>query len=179
MTTGGPARESDGRQADAGPSPGLAPRASQRNDAKTGPPDDVRELQQEVERAREQLAATVDQLVAKADVKARARDKTAELTGRAKDKADRTRAQAIAGAGTMRDQLASKTADTGQKAKFATQQFSGWLAGTGAHVREAMPEPVQRAVVKGASSARQYYVPLAAAAALMAGYLVVRSRRRR
>jgi hypothetical protein len=89
MTTGGPARKSNGPRAEAGAAPGIAPQATPRSDAETGPPDDVEQLRQEVEQTREQLGATVEQLVAKVDVKARARDKAAELTGRAKDAAGR------------------------------------------------------------------------------------------
>jgi Protein of unknown function (DUF3618) len=180
MTTGKSTRKSKGRQAGAGRSPAIAPRATPRGIAKTAPPDDVVELRQEVEKTREQLGATVERLVARADVKARARDKATELTGRAKDKVERTRAQAVAGAGTVRDQLASKTADASQKAQSVTEQVSGRLAAAGTPVREVTPEPVLLAAAKGASSARRYRVPLAAAAgALMAGYLAVRSRRKR
>lgn len=150
MTSGGPARKSSGPQTGAGPAPDIAPQATPQGDAETGPPDDVEQLRQEVEQTREQLGATVEQLVAKADVKARARGKAAELTGRAKDKAGRAGAQAVAGAGTVRDQLASTTADASQKAKSVTGQFSGQLAAAGA-----------------------------AAGALIVGYLVVRRRRKR
>ena len=43
------------------------------------------ELQQEIERTREHLGQTVDELAAKADVKSRARAKTAEVKGKAAD----------------------------------------------------------------------------------------------
>jgi hypothetical protein len=43
------------------------------------------EIQQEIERTREHLGETVDELAAKADVKARARVKAAEVTARARD----------------------------------------------------------------------------------------------
>jgi Protein of unknown function (DUF3618) len=180
MTTGRPARKSSGPQAGADPSPGTAPQATPLSDAETGPPDDVEQLRQEVERTREQLGATVEQLAAKADVKARARHKAAELTGKAKDQAGRAGAQAVAGAGTVRDQLASTTADASEKAKSVTGQFSGRLAVAGARVDAAMPPTARRAVAKGAGRARQYRVPLAVAAcALMVGYLIVRRRTKR
>ena len=47
-------------------------------------PVDEAELRQEIERTREQLGETVEQLAAKTDVKGRARAKAAELAGRAK-----------------------------------------------------------------------------------------------
>ena len=40
------------------------------------------DIQQEIARTREHLGETVDELAARADVKARARDKAAELSGR-------------------------------------------------------------------------------------------------
>ncbi len=47
----------------------------------------VQEIQQEIERTREHLGETVDELAAKADVKARARAKAAEAKARAQDMA--------------------------------------------------------------------------------------------
>jgi hypothetical protein len=45
------------------------------------------EIEQEIERTREHLGETVDELAAKADVKARARVKAAEVRARARDRA--------------------------------------------------------------------------------------------
>jgi Protein of unknown function (DUF3618) len=45
------------------------------------------ELQQEIERTREHLGQTVDELTAKADVKARAQVKAAQIRTRARDRA--------------------------------------------------------------------------------------------
>lgn len=49
-------------------------------------PDDEQELRQDIERTREQLGETVEQLAAKADVKARTRAKAADLAGQVKGK---------------------------------------------------------------------------------------------
>jgi hypothetical protein len=46
-----------------------------------------------MEQTREKLGETVEQLAAKADVKARAQDKASQLTGRLKDKAGQARQQ--------------------------------------------------------------------------------------
>lgn len=45
------------------------------------------EIQQEIERTRERLGETVDELAARADMKARARDKAAEMRAKAQDRA--------------------------------------------------------------------------------------------
>jgi Protein of unknown function (DUF3618) len=59
-------------------------------------PDDERQLAEEIEQTREQLGETVQALTAKADVKVRAQDKVAELTGRLKDTAGQAAQQAEA-----------------------------------------------------------------------------------
>ena len=51
----------------------------------TSDPASAAELQQEIEQTREHLGQTVNELAAKADVKSRARAKTAEVKGKAAD----------------------------------------------------------------------------------------------
>lgn len=58
------------------------------------PPDDAQQLHQEIERTRESLGATVEQLAAKIDVKSRARAKATELTGQLTSQAKSATAQA-------------------------------------------------------------------------------------
>jgi hypothetical protein len=73
-------------------------------------PGDAQALREEIERTRERLGATVEQLAAKADVKgrarARARARAAELAGqvtrRARSTAAQAREQAADGAGAAR-----------------------------------------------------------------------------
>jgi hypothetical protein len=184
MTTSRPARKPAERRA-AGQVPGDgAPRTAPQADADAGPPDDIQELREEIEQTREQLGETVEQLAAKADVKARARNKAAELTGRVKDKTSQARIHAAARVGSAHDHLASKTGGTTQRAMSvgseAKEQLSGRVRAAAAPVWEAMPEGVQQAVAKGASSARQRRAPLAVAAgALISGCLAVRWWRKR
>jgi hypothetical protein len=52
------------------------------------------EIQQEIEQTREHLGETVEELAAKADVKARARAKAAEMKARAQAKATEMKARA-------------------------------------------------------------------------------------
>jgi len=47
-------------------------------------PETRQEIEQEIEQTRERLGQTVEELAAKADVPARARQKAAEVTGRVK-----------------------------------------------------------------------------------------------
>jgi succinyl-CoA synthetase beta subunit len=49
-------------------------------------PDSASEIQREIEQTREHLGQTVEQLAAKADVKTRARAKAGEIRARAQDK---------------------------------------------------------------------------------------------
>jgi LPXTG-motif cell wall-anchored protein len=68
--------------------------------------DEARQLKEEIERTREHLGETVDQLVDKADVKGRAKAQAAELTGRAKS----TAADAVV---KVREQVTATKAKTG------------------------------------------------------------------
>jgi hypothetical protein len=65
-------------------------------DAPPGQPDDPQELREEIERTREHLGQTVEALVAKVDVKARAQDEASRLIGRLKAAAVQARKQAAA-----------------------------------------------------------------------------------
>lgn len=128
---------------------GTMPEKSARDE--TGlPAIDAERLRQEIEQTRENLGATVEQLVAKADVKSRAQAKAAELAEQAKSAVAQAREQAAARAGSARGALAAKTADARRKAAGA---------------RHAAPGPVRQTAARGAVMARQYWAPLSAAAA--------------
>jgi hypothetical protein len=97
-----------------------------------------------------------------------------------KSKADQARQGAAAKAETVLGQLADKTTAARQKAQSVGEAGKGQIHKQVAPVWEAAPEPVRQAVTRGASSARQRRVPLVAAvAALVLGYLVVRRWKRR
>lgn len=173
MTTSGRARKPAGqRAAKADTSVGTGrptdemPETASRTDAAPAAPDDPLELEREIERTREQLGETVELLAAKADVKQRAQVKATELSERVKTRAGQARQKAAARGGSVRSQLAA-TAATARK-RAAAAATPAW---------ESAPEPVRQAVAKGASTARQRRVPLAAAAgALIVGYLAVKWR---
>ncbi len=112
-------------------------------------PDDARQLELEIERTREQLGATVQELFARADVKARARAKATEVSGKYQRTLVQARNQATIRAGSIRSQVAGT-----------------W---------EAMPKQVRRTVTKGASGAREHWMPLAiTAGVVIASCLAVR-----
>jgi hypothetical protein len=75
------------------------------------PPDGPEELKQEIERTREQLGETVAALAARADVKAQARAKVSQATGRLRSRAAQARQQAAAAA----DRLSKVTPDPVQR----------------------------------------------------------------
>ena len=60
------------------------------------------EIQQEIDRTRERLGETVDELAAKADVKARTQAKAAEMKARAQGKATEMKAKATEVSGQVR-----------------------------------------------------------------------------
>ena len=63
---------------------GTLPAGSAGHDTVPAVPADAQRLRAEIERTREDLGATVEQLAAKLDVKSRARVEAAELAGRIK-----------------------------------------------------------------------------------------------
>jgi hypothetical protein len=157
-----------------------APESAAQGSGEPAVPDDERELRQEIEQTREQLGETVEQLAAKADVKGRMRDKAAQLTGQAKSKAAQTRVKAADRAAGVRRQATGKPAVAYQKAAAVAGKGTGQLRARAAPVWQAIPEPVREVVSKGASTAKQRRVPLAATLlALGAGFVAFRWWRRR
>jgi hypothetical protein len=140
-------------------------------------PDDVQQLEAQIERTREQLGATVDQLAAKVDVKSRARAKAAELAERAKATGQAGLAKAA--------ELAGRAKATGQAGQAKATELSGRATGAAKSVttgirEQASTERMRQVAAKGASTARERPVPLAVAAAvLVAAYLVIRQWRKR
>lgn len=63
------------------------------------PPESQQALTEDIDRTRQELGETVEALVARADVKARARDKTAEVAGRVSSTASQAKEQAAARVG--------------------------------------------------------------------------------
>jgi len=84
-------------------------------------PDDPEELKAAIEQTREELGRTVEQLVAKTDVKARAQAKATDLTQRAKDATSQMRRQA----GSARKQLAGSYQASGPLKQAVTQGIEG------------------------------------------------------
>ena len=127
-------------------------------DAAPGQPNDPEALREEIERTREHLGQTVEALVAKADVKARAQDEAGRLIGRLKARVIGARQQAAARAVEARRQAADKTAGPRQKA-----------SAQGRHVRRQVADstagPRQQAASVGGSVAEQVRPHAAAVAA--------------
>jgi hypothetical protein len=149
----------------------------------TAPPDDLRQLEAEIERTREQLGETLRELIARADVKGLARAKAAELGGRVKDTTSQARKTAAAGAVNVRSQVADKTAAARQKATTAgvarKDQLRNRAAAVSAPAWQATPEQVRRAVTNGANGAKERWIPLTlAAGVLIVGCLALRQWRR-
>jgi hypothetical protein len=101
-----------------------------------GPPDDPQGLQQEIERTREHLGETVEALMAKVDVKARAQDEASRLIGRLKLRVVQARQQAAARAGQARRQAADKAAEAREQAAARAGQVQGQAVDKAAGARE-------------------------------------------
>ncbi len=143
------------------------------------PANDPKQLEAEIERTRQQLGETVQELASRVDVRSRARAKAAELSGRMKTTTLQARQNAASRAGGVRSQVTNRTAAVRQRATSAgaggRDQLRNRAAAVGAPVWQATPEPVRRAVTKGANGARERWMLLAGAAGvLIVGYLAVR-----
>lgn len=194
MTTGQGAErpaEPPAAEAETAPGSGLTRAAADADAQEMAPltgiaaaPDDARRLEAEIERTREQLGETVQELVARADVKSRARAKAAEVTGRMKATTVQASKNAAARAGNVRGQVASSTEAARRKTISAggagKDQLRNRVAAVGAPVRNATPERVRRAVTKGADGVQEDWIPLAiTSGVLFAGYLALRQYERR
>ncbi|MER7760949.1 DUF3618 domain-containing protein [Streptomyces sp. NPDC097619] len=113
------------------------------------------ELREQVERTRADLGRTVEALAAKADVKARARDKAVEV-----------KEQAAAAAGEWMEQAGAKAAVLNHKA-----------VGPAHRGRDRAPEPVRGRTAGGVRTARENSLLLVAAGALAVAIWLVRRRR--
>ena len=156
------------------------------------PPADPDQIRQEIERTRDQLGETVEALVAKADVKAQAKERVGQLSDRLKDKtaqvkdtAAQAKDQATARVGQARSQLAGKTSDAKtaavQTGGPARDQIQARAAAVGGAVRDATPEPVQRAARHAAEVTSQRRGLVAGAVVgtvVVLGFIVFIRRRR-
>jgi hypothetical protein len=134
-------------------------------------PESEQELRQEIEQTRERLGDTVELLVAKTDIKGRAQAKVAGLAGRVTGKSAPARSKAADRAASARSQITGKSLMARQRAAAGRDQFQARAAGAW----QATPEGFRRTATKGADTARQYRVSLAAGlVALGSGYLAFR-----
>jgi uncharacterized protein DUF3618 len=135
MTAEGPSDESAGRQAaEAVTSPDVLAEAGEQAKAGRTSPDDPQQLKEEIERTRDDLGETVQQLAAKTDVKAIARDKTAEVIGSARASLEPVRQVVTKGTSTAREYrtplaLAGASVILGSVAAWLRRQpQAGWRA---------------------------------------------------
>jgi hypothetical protein len=146
--------------------------------------DEAEELEQEIERTREHLGDTVQQLTAKAHVRAMARDKATDLSDRVKGKTEQVRIQTAARAQDVRSQLAGKTAAAHRRAQSVCQermtQVREQIAAVATPAREATPGQVREVVARGVAGARKRRVALAVAVGVLAlGLIIIKQRRGR
>jgi Protein of unknown function (DUF3618) len=174
-----------------------------------GSADDPQGLQQEIERTREHLGETVEALMAKVDVKARAQDEAGRLIGRLKSTVVKARRQAAARAAQARRQAADKAAGRRRQATVqgrhvrrqvadkaagplqqaaslggtVAEQVKPQAAAVAAGISKVTPEPVKQAAGNAAATARARRTPLLAGVgaivAGLAGWLLFQRWRRR
>jgi hypothetical protein len=175
--TGGKARSAAVSRDFAGP---AAP--AQRGSAPA--PSDDTELKKEIERTREELGETVEALIAKTDVKARAKDQVAQLSGRVQEKTMQAKSAVTARVSQMRGQFTGRVAGarhaTAAADGRARNRFQAQAAVAGGAVLET-PAALQRAARCAAATApqRRMLIAVAAAGAVIVSYLTLRRWTRR
>lgn len=148
-------------------------------------PDDAQQLRDEIERTREHLGDTVEQLASKLDVKSRARAEAAQVAGQVKGAAAQVPAQVKSAAEKVRGLLSGSgagahAANARQQAASAGQTGKDKLRRGQEKLGQVTPDPVRQAFTKGTSAARKNPLPFAAAvAALIAVFLTIWQRRKR
>lgn len=159
------------------------PRPGSDGEARPAPPADPEQLRQEIERTREELGETVEALIAKADVKARTRERVGEISERLRGATTQAREQATARVGQARTQIVGRSVDAKHAATgtaVPTDQLQARAAAVGRTVRDVTPEPVQKAAQRAMATASQRRVLVVAAAAgvAVAGIIAIRRWRR-
>ena len=153
-----------------------------------GHPD---ELMAEIERTRVELGDTVDALAAKADVKARAQQRAAEVSGQLKGRVGEVKAGLTSRAGQLKGELAGKAGQTRQAvtergktvlgaSQPTAQRARQRAAQAGTSAWQGAPAPVARGAWRVALT-RSVHGSLAfasAGATLLAGWLAIRWLRR-
>jgi hypothetical protein len=129
------------------------------------------EIQREIERTREHLGETVEELVAKADVKTRAKDKAAEVKAKAQDKAAEVKAKAQDKAAEVK----AKAQDRAGEVKAKAQDRAGEVPG---QVKVARAKAVELSGRANRNQLVQRRWPLAVAAGVVVAALVIAWRRR-
>ncbi|MEV7383607.1 DUF3618 domain-containing protein [Streptomyces lydicus] len=137
-------------------------------------------MREQVEGTREQLGQTVEELAGKADIKSRAKDKTATLTTQAKDTALHAKEQMQHKVAELAHQAQDKTPEpVRQKAAAARSDLARRAATVAEAVEHKTPEPVRDKAQQVTQAARHRPGALLAAGAVVLLALVMARRTRR
>ncbi|MFE5402693.1 DUF3618 domain-containing protein [Streptomyces sp. NPDC056580] len=134
------------------------------------------ELREQVENTRRELGDTVEALAAKADVKARTKEKAAEVKDQAAVKAGELKERAALKAGQARAAAAQAVSRVQEKLPDPVREQAAQVAGQAGQVwEEKVPEPVRARTAQGARMARDNRgLVLAAAGAVTVLWLMCR-----
>ncbi|MFF1411935.1 DUF3618 domain-containing protein [Streptomyces sp. NPDC058289] len=130
------------------------------------------ELRDRIEHTRDELGQTVEALAAKADVKARAKEKAADAKAQVMDVAADAKAQAMDVAADVKAQAQDLTAQAMEKASVMTEQTANF-------VKDKTPDPVLDEADRVATRAWANRTPLIAIGAALIVILLVRRGRGR
>jgi len=157
----------------------------------SAPPASAEALVEEINRTREELGDTVQALAARADVKARAQQRAAEVSGQLKGRVDEVKAGLTSRAGQVKGELSGRLGQTRQvvtergktvlgASQPTAQRARQRAAQAGTSAWQAAPAPVQNGARKVARTVDEHRIPAiaVAGATVLAGWLAIRWLRR-
>lgn len=136
------------------------------------------EMREQVEQTRHELGGTVEALADKTDVKARAREKAADVREQAAVRTGELKAKAAEAASRVQDRLPDSVKDTAARAAGQVRAKAAQAEQVVQVVQEKTPEPVLQKASSAARAARENRKLLLAAAGLT-GALWLAARRRK
>lgn len=138
------------------------------------------ELREKVERTRDELGQTVEALAAKADVKARTKEKTAAMKQQTAEKASLIVDQIREKAGQAAQMVKDKTPDPVlDKTAQAAAQVWGSASRAGQYAADKTPDPLLEKAGQAATVARVNRTPLLIGGAVIIVFVLVRRSRAR
>ncbi len=132
------------------------------------------EIRADIESTREDLGDTVEALAGKTDVKGRAQSKVDEVKGRAQQKVAEVKTAAKDKTDQVKAKVSSDSSDDATASSTGNTGYTGSGGAGGTSSTEDAMAKAQQAGQQAVAKAKENPIPVAAAVALILGYLIGR-----